>query len=121
MASSGILDSLMFTVNSTADTMSLLMLLSSTSLVMTDLFLSTVLMSQSLASLICDLTDSVTKTHEVIPEEVFPGEVAMALLVEGAEPGVEALDLLLGEACLGGDLVNLLLLQLQRAPRVAHL
>ena len=55
------------------------------------------------------------------PEEVLPGEVAMALLVEAREAGVQPLDLLLGEAGLVGDLIDLLLLQLQRGAGVAHL
>merc|ERR1712216_726745 len=37
------------------------------------------------------------------------------------KPRIQTLDLLLGESSLGGDLVDLLLLQLQLRARVAHL
>merc|ERR1719422_1088024 len=53
------------------------------------------------------------------PEEVLPGQIAMVLLVQTREPCVQTLNLLLGESSLGGDLVDLLLLQL--GARVAHL
>merc|ERR1711928_125196 len=53
------------------------------------------------------------------PQEVLPGQIAMVLLVQTREPCVQTLNLLLGESSLGGDLVDLLLLQLRA--RVAHL